>query len=133
MSQENVQLTEEGFEAFRSDNTHNDISRWHPEIELDCPMSLPDIGGVYKGRDAVLKWWNDWLAAWELVQFDYELIDAGEQVVALVDQRMRGRSSGIEIPLGKYAHVLTYRNGLLVRWKFYSRQSDALKAVELEE
>jgi len=27
--------------------------------------------------------------------------------VVLVDQRMRGRSSGIEVALGKYAHLFT--------------------------
>jgi hypothetical protein len=134
MSQENVQLVRAAFEAFLGDNrATRDTSIWDPDIELDCPEVLPDIDGVYKGTEAVLGWWEEWLAAWEVVKFDYQLIDAGDQVVALVDQRMRGRSSGIEIPMGKYAHILTYRNGLLVRWKFYLRQSEALKSVGLAE
>jgi hypothetical protein len=121
------------FEAFLGENRiTGDTSLWDPDIELDCPETLPDIGGVYKGREAVLGWWGEWLAAWEVVKFDYQLIDAGEQVVALVDQRMRGRSSGIEIGMGKYAHILTFRNGLLIRWKFYLRQSEALEAAGLE-
>ena len=41
-----------------------------------------------------------------------ELVDAGDRVVALIDQRMRGRSTGIELPFGKYAHVYTFRDGL---------------------
>lgn len=49
--------------------------------------------------------------------------------MALVDQWMRGRSSGIEVPRGKYARVYTFRHGLIVQWKLYTSQSEALKAV----
>ena len=62
--------------------------------------SGPDIGGVYRGIEGVRQFWREWLAAWETVQFEYELMDAGDRVVALIDQRMRGRSTGIEVPLG---------------------------------
>ena len=65
------------------------------------------------------QFWREWLAAWETVQFEYELIDAGDRVVALVDQRMRGRSTGIEVELGKYARVYTFRDGSIVHWKGY--------------
>ena len=47
------------------------------------------------------RFWREWLAAWETVQFEYQLVDAGDSVVALVDQWMRGRSTGIEMPLGE--------------------------------
>jgi hypothetical protein len=46
---------------------------------------------------------------------------------------MRGRSTGIEVPLGKYAHVYTFKNGLIVHWKLYESQSEALEAVGLSE
>ena len=75
------------------------------------------------------QFWREWLAAWETVQFEYRLVDAGDRVLALIDQRMRGRSTGIEVPLGEYAHVYTFRDGLIVRWKAYMSQSDALQAV----
>ncbi|TMM19998.1 MAG: hypothetical protein E6F96_01560 [Actinobacteria bacterium] len=51
--------------------------------------------------------------------------------MALIDQRMRGRSSGIEVTLGKYAHVYTFKDGLIVHWKLYVSQSDALRAAGL--
>ena len=54
-------------------------------------------------------------------------------MLALIDQRMRGRFTGIEVPLGEYAHVYTFRDGLIVHWKGYMSQSDALKAVGLSE
>jgi hypothetical protein len=75
--------------------------------------------------------WDEWLAAWDTVEFDYELVDAGERVVVLIDQRMRGRSTGIEVVRGKYAQVATYEDGLIVRWKFYDSQAKALEAAGL--
>ena len=62
-----------------------------------------------------------------------ELIGGADRVLALIDQRMVGRSTGIEVPLGKYAHLYTFSDGLIVHWKLYRHQAEALKAVGLEE
>jgi hypothetical protein len=75
----------------------------------------------------VRQWWREWLAAWEIVEFEFELVDAGERVVALIDQRMRGGSTGIEVPFGRYAHVITLRDGLFIYWKFYMSQAGPSK------
>ena len=140
MSQENVELFRAQIEGFL---TSGDLGRndrlkladlYHPEIEWDASESpVPDIGGVYRGKDAVLRFWREWLAAWEAVEFEYELVDAGDRVVLLVDQRMRGRSTGIEVLIGKYAQVATFRDGLMVHWKLYMSQEEALEAVGLSE
>ncbi len=94
---------------------------------------MPYLSGIYRGIDAVQQWWREWFAAWETQQFEYELIDAGNRIVMLLDQRMSGRSSGIEVFLGQWAQVATFRNGLIVHWKLYTSQSEALEAVGLSE
>ena len=105
-----------------------------PEIVWDASEGpAPDIQGVYRGRDEVARWWQQWLAAWETVRFEYELVDAGDRVVLLLDQRMRGRSTGIEVPMGEYAHVATFKDGLMVHWKHYASQSKALEDAGLKE
>ena len=105
-----------------------------PEVEWDS-SELPalDVRGVYRGIEPVRRFWREWLAAWETVQLEYELVDAGDSVVALIDQWMRGRSTGIDVPIGKYAQVYTFRDGRVVHWKLYMSQSKALEAVGLEE
>jgi hypothetical protein len=142
MSQENVELWRGSIEDFVACKTEADwevwLTRaaqlWDGEIEWDVSVfEGPDISGVYRGKEAVRRFWREWLAAWEIVQFDYELRDAGDRVVLLLDQRMRGRSTGIEMPFGKYAQVATFRDGLLVHWKLYLSQSEALEAVGLSE
>ena len=139
MSQGNVELLRAAVEASRAATRENEwngtltgglAELWDPEIEWDMSSHpLPDLAGVYQGREAVLLWWGEWLAAWKTAQIEYKLVDAGDRVVSLVDQRMRGRSTGIEVPSGKYAVVFTFRDGLIVRGTFYGRWSEALEAV----
>jgi SnoaL-like domain len=142
MSQENVEILRAGLESFlagtsesaREDMLGGQAEGWDPEIELDASEApVLDIAGVYRGRDAVQRFWREWLAAWETFRFDYELVDAGDRVVLLLDLRMRGRSTGIDVPLDNVAWVYTYRSGLLIHQKFYMDQSEALTAVGLEE
>ena len=134
MSQANVERLHTAFENFLVGRSDFGADLLAPDVEWDASeLEILDVSGIYHGPEAVRQFWREWLGAWETVQFEYELIDAGERVVALIDQRMRGRSTGIEVPFGQYAHVYTFKDGLIVSLKVYRRQSDALKAVGLEE
>jgi hypothetical protein len=142
VSHGNVELARTDLESFlagtsesaREDMLSGQAERWDPEIELDASESpVLDLCGVYRRRNAVQRFSRESLAAWESLRFEYELVDAGSRVVTLLDLRMRGRSTGIDVPFGKVAWILTYRNGLLIRGKLYMEQSEALKAVALEE
>ena len=134
MSQENVERLREGFEAFLARTSGWGTELLHPDVVWDATNSqIFDISRVYHGPAGVADFWREWLGAWETVEFEYELVDAGNQVVALVDQRMRGRSTDIEVPLGKYAHLYTFRDGLIVHWKLYESQAAALEAAGLRQ
>jgi len=107
---------------------------WDPDIELDASeFPVLDISGVHRGADAARNWWREWYAAWDTLRFEYELVDAGDRVVMLLDLRLRGRSTGIEFPPVQGAWVSTFRDGLIVRMKLYLSQSEALEAVKLSE
>jgi ketosteroid isomerase-like protein len=144
MSQENVELVRRALEDFLAGKIEFDAEggvtkmsgeeHWDPQIEFDVSESVvPDLRGVYHGKEAIRRWWGEWLAAWETVEFEYDLVDAGDRVVVLIDQRMRGRSTGIAVSRGTYAQVFRFRDGLTVHWRFYATQSDALEAVGLRE
>jgi hypothetical protein len=145
MSQENVERVRTALEDYISRKGEFDADGMltklpdeellDPEIEWDASETpVLDIRGVYRGIDAVRHYWREWYAAWEMLDYGFELVDAGEHIVALFnDQRMRGRSTGIEVPVPKYATVLTIRDGLCVHWKLYMSQSEALEAVGLSE
>ena len=104
MSQENVEIVRAVFEEFLAGGNEFDAEGtltkvageefWDPNIEWDASSSpLPDGSGVFRGKDAVRAFWREWLAAWETTLFDYELVGAEDRVVALIDQRMLGRSN----------------------------------------
>ena len=107
---------------------------WDPKVELDATDATAlDLNRVYRGAGEGRQFWQEWFSAWETLSFEYELVDAGERVVMLVDMRMRGRSTGIEVPFGKFAWVGTFRDGLMVHVKLYMDQSRALEAAGLAE
>src|SRR4051794_24741389 len=137
MSKENVERYRAMVEGFMEASRSSDWERWLAtlgeqldiDVEWDATgVGMPGLSGTDRGREEVVEWWRGWLEAWEAVEFDFELVDAGDDVVLLVDQRMRGRASGIEVPLGEYAHVATFKDGLLWRWKSYGSQARALEA-----
>jgi SnoaL-like protein len=137
LSPKNVELLRASIEAFRAGTSESDregmltkiAELWDPDIEMDTSeVPVLDISGIYRGKEAVRQFWREWLAAWEALQFEYELIDAGNRVVQLIDLRMRGRSTGIEMPFGKVAWAYTFRDGLIVHQKLYMSQSEALEA-----
>ncbi len=142
MSEENVELWRASIEDFLATERESDwegwITRatalWDPEIEWDASeLGVPGLTGIHRGKEAVNRFWRDWLGAWETSKFDYELLDGGDRVVMLLDQTMRGRSTGIEVGAGRYAQVATFRAGLMIHWKFYGSQSKALEAAGLSE
>lgn len=107
---------------------------WDPDIEVDATESpAMDLQRVYRGRDEARQFWQEWFTAWDTLRYEYELVDAGESVVVLLDLHMRGRSTGIEMPHGKFAWVGRFRGGLVVHAKMYTSQSEALKAAGLPD
>jgi hypothetical protein len=140
MSQENVEIWRASIEDIRAGIGAGEFDReatiskmaelWDPEIEWDASEAQTlDASGVYQGLEGARRWWREWFAAWETLEFEYELVDGGDRVLWLLDLRMRGRSTGIVVPLGKHAWVATFRDGLIVHQRLYMSQSEALKAV----
>jgi SnoaL-like domain len=143
MSQENVErwravneenarlVASEGFDPEAAVSKIAEV--WDPEVIFDASESqVPGLIGVYRGIEACKQFWREWYGAWDAIQFEYELLDAGDRVVMLADVRMRGRHTGIEVPYGKFAVVATFRDGLIVHLN-PMRQSEALKTAGLSE
>ena len=102
MLERDIQQWQRVIDGFQRASTSGDWQPWlealaetlHPEIEWDASgVAMPDLAGVFHGPEAVVHWWAEWLAAWETVDFDYELTDAGDSLVFLLEQSMRGRAS----------------------------------------
>ena len=133
MSQENVELVRQVYDAAARRDTPAVHALYDESVELDNSGLGLVGGGVYRGHDGLRRFFREWQEAWDHVEYDYDaLIDAGEYVISLVTRQGQGRASGIavEMPL---ALVWTIRDGKVVRVVWYHTRDDALEAIRVAE
>jgi ketosteroid isomerase-like protein len=62
---------------------------------------------------------------------DYELLPAGDRVVALIRTYFRGDGGGPEVEV-RDAHTMTFRDGKIVYWRLYVDRTEALTDAGLD-
>jgi ketosteroid isomerase-like protein len=137
MSGENIELVRGVIDAHDRGDFATVFAAYDPEIEWHIervgPLA-PDSEPVYHGHDGVRAFWRVWFAAWERADFEYEeFIDAGDCVITILSQRVRGRASGVELEWNSYAQVWTVQDGKIVRVEFFPNRVQAVEAVGLGE
>jgi hypothetical protein len=88
---------------------------------------------VSHGHAGAMRLRNEWRGAWDEHNVGVEeLIEAGEDVVAILHLTARGASSGAEVNVHLYGHFKLLDGAVIY---FYEHQDriEALKAVGLEE
>ena len=101
--------------------------------EIPPEIELPDIPRRVVGREEVIAGSRHYWGTWDEYRLDAEeLIDAGSSVVLVVQERGRGRGSGIPFER-RWAQVWTFRQGRLIRWELFPDRATALEAVGLRE
>jgi ketosteroid isomerase-like protein len=138
MSEENVEVVRRLFAAFRRVDS-GDFERrfgevreiFDPEVEwVAAPQSLL-ASEEYRGYDGVRRFWTQFLSAWDEYGIQVEeLIDAGEQVVAVL--RLSGRTKELEVDEAR-SSLLTLRDGRIVRIEPFASKEEALGAAGLSE
>ena len=138
MSQEKVEIVRRSFEAFNRGGVDAVISdgSWSQEVVWDAtPSRIPGLG-VYRGYDEVRSFFeNDWFQAFPFEEWEIEvdeLIDNGNQVIAVSRQRGRGATSGVGGEL-EIAQIFTLRGAEIVHIEVYLDRVKALKAAGLSE
>ena len=102
------------------------------EIDWHGYTHIPESGAL-QGRGEVREWLERFLEAWEELEIELtELVDSGDQVVALVRFSGRGRGSGVQVEGGVDAHVWTVRDQKAVAGKLSQGTREALEAVGFE-
>jgi ketosteroid isomerase-like protein len=86
---------------------------------------------TYEGIEGARQFLADWTSAWEDWRLEVrELLDAGDDVVAIVHQSGRSKTTGLEVDMD-FAQVWTLENGKQTRMRMYSDPDEALRAVGL--
>jgi hypothetical protein len=93
-------------------------------------MPLPEeMRGVFHGHAGVRTFWSGWLDAWAEIDFDYEIIDLGDQIACLITrQRNKGHASGIWVDQHPYAMIWTIQDGRVTRLDYASLEETRARA-----
>jgi ketosteroid isomerase-like protein len=104
-----------------------------PKIEFGF-VAGPDPGS-WTGIAGMSEHWGEWVNAWRdfrAVPEEYLVLD-GERVLVLVQNRGRGRTSGLELVQQSVANLFELRCGKVTRLVVYFDRDRALADLGLEE
>jgi ketosteroid isomerase-like protein len=133
MSQANVEIVRQGFDAFNSADMERILAVTHPDFETEVSPELSAEPDVYRGHDGIRRYFQSFQDAMDEIRFQPERIwDVGESVVAAVRLTAKGRQSEIAVEQ-RIAQVWTIRDGKAVGVRTYASLSEALESVGLEE
>jgi ketosteroid isomerase-like protein len=136
VSAENVEIVRRVFEATARRDAETVFALYDPAVEWDtsrAELGRLIEGGVFHGHEGVRRFLRKYNEAWEQMEYEIEeLIDVGDQVVSVVNNRGRGRASGVEVEL-QMPGVWTIRDGRIVRAAFFTTRAEALDAAGVKQ
>ena len=132
MSQENVQVIREGYDAFNRGNTEGVVATLDPDIEwwpaADEPITQPYRG--HEGYRSLVAEIRDYVP--DLQAEIEEVFAVADRVVTCVRFWGRGRDSGVPVEI-RETNVARFRDGKIVEVREYREKAEALEAVGLAE
>ena len=131
MSQENLEIVRAIYEAIKRDDWDAAFRNAHPDFALTFERSL--AAGTHRGRNQVQAVLQDQWEAFDATVLEPEqLIERGDQVVAIVKTRARPKGTSAEIEV-RNGHLWTLREGVVVSMHSFPEPERALKAGGLSE
>ncbi len=109
-------------------------SLWHRDVVVNGSpeWDQTDLSGPFAGHAELLEFWRTWLASWGALDFDLvDWIDEGKRTFMVLDQRMRGRASDIEIRT-PYVWAITWCDDRIWRLQFATSLEEARALVAAE-
>jgi uncharacterized protein len=133
MSEENVEVVRQIFEAFNSRDWAAWESHHHPDLEWSDPPELPG-GGIHRGLGGIRRFLDEVLETADEWQVEIDAIEsAGEDRVLMRGRSVLvGRASGmaLEDPLFQ---VFDVKQGRVSRVQTFRSSDEALDAAGLRE
>jgi ketosteroid isomerase-like protein len=134
MSEENVQVVLAAYGVVQRGDSASPFDLADEDIVWDMSgFELPDMARLYRGHEGLRDFWRDWLQAWESIEFT-RLVpeDRGDHVIVEVDQRNRGRGSGVVVDF-HYFQTFSLRDGKITASRMAGTRAEALEAMGLPE
>ena len=136
MSQENVEAVRGIYDALARRDAVTPFEVYAEDIIWDLSQARTAFlftKPVYRGHEGVRQGWREWLSAFGEIDAEVEeLLDAGDQVVAVIREREVGRASGVPVQ-ATHAAVWTLADGKVIRMRLFDDRQQALEAAGLRE
>jgi ketosteroid isomerase-like protein len=131
MSEADVELMRQGFDAFQEEGVDGLLRFLHPDFEMTTPAGLAAEPDTYRGHDGMRRYFESFYEVMDDIRFDLrEFEDLGDGLV-LVESTLkaRGQSTGIETEQ-QLALVWESRDGLAIRCNVFASAAEARAAFE---
>jgi ketosteroid isomerase-like protein len=132
MSRQNIEAARRAIDAFNRSGVDALMDEYAEDAVLIMPPELPNPGR-YEGRDAIRRTYEDFDSEFaDLVIEVDELVDLGDRVLAMVNWRGTGRTSGAEVSVAA-AFTYAFEEGKIKACEYFYDRAAALEAVRVRE
>jgi ketosteroid isomerase-like protein len=131
MSQENVELARQCYEAVNRRDFDTLLRMCDPAVVFEPPERAP-YAGTYRGVDAVRELLQSLSEVWDLRWEPERFFETGDRLVVFVDMAVRGRASNAPAAT-RVGHLWEMRKGKVLRFKVFPEREQALEAAGLSE
>jgi ketosteroid isomerase-like protein len=133
MSQENVELLHQAFDAFNRRDLDAYLALGDPELEFISYWMQVEGGGPYRGHDGVRDWWERLFDVFPDFTGEIEEVrDLGDRTIARVRVHAHGVESDAPMTQTMWL-VAEWRHKKAIWWHFVSSEAEALEAAGLSE
>ncbi len=133
MSPGNVAVMRRMYEAWNSGDIAALAEVFDPEAEVRPALSTFMASAVYRGHDGIAAWYAETNEPWaDLQAVPQRFIETGDRIVVVVGLQARVPGGHVDID-AEIAHVVTIRDGRIVRLDGYEEPAAALQATGLSE
>jgi uncharacterized protein len=127
MSEENVELIRQAFEAFSRGDTDGVLTVCAQDIVITQAPEVPLGAPQQSGQAGVLEAFALWPEQWDDFRINLERVvtHPGDHVVVTTRHSGRGKQSGVEVE-AQFTYVFAVRDGKVTDWRVFVTDADAL-------
>ena len=130
MAREGVEVVRRAYEAYARGDLVEAASAYSDDTVWDVSRFRPDIAS-HTGQEELAESIGSWRETWSGHSFSLEkAIDAGDCVVAVIQESGRGKASGVPVTV-RYGQLIRVRQGKIVETVVYADPDDAFEAAGL--
>ena len=123
--QAGIELVRDVIEALNRGDVDAMLARMDPGFEW-TPLEASPVARVYRGREQVRRYVEDWLGTFDELRLDLEdPTETADRVIAPVHAHGRGRASGLALNT-RFCQVWTVRDGAAIAMQEHPTREQAL-------